>query len=78
MLCLGATVTLTNLATNDVRDDYDYIGGAYTFEAVAVGDYRIEVEAAGFKKSVVTTFTPWSISRPLLTFNSKWARLLNP
>ena len=50
----GATVTLTNPATNATRTTTSRESGAYSFDAVDPGDYRLEVEAKGFKKSVVT------------------------
>jgi len=49
----GATVTLTNLATNVARSATTN-EGVFAFESVAVGNYKIEVEATGFKKSVTT------------------------
>ncbi len=50
----GATVTLTNLGTTTSRTTTTSDLGAYSFELVPVGDYRIEVEGKGFKKAVVT------------------------
>jgi len=50
----GATVTLTSLATSNTRTATTADNGAYSFESVAVGDYKIGVEAPGFKKGVVT------------------------
>lgn len=50
----GATVTLTNIGTGVSRNTTTTDGGAYVFDAVAIGDYRIEVEAQGFKKAAVT------------------------
>ncbi len=49
----GATVTLTNTGTNTSRTATTSDQGFYTFEFVPVGDYRLEVEGKGFKKSVV-------------------------
>jgi hypothetical protein len=46
-------VTLINSATNASRTATATNDGAFTFEQVAVADYRIEVEAKGFKKAVV-------------------------
>jgi len=50
----GATVTLTNVGTTTSRTTTTGDFGAYAFEFVPVGDYKIEVEAKGFKKAVVT------------------------
>src|SRR5438128_2208846 len=50
----GATVTLINPATNATRTTTSTNDGVFTFEQVAVGDYRIEAEAKGFKKGIVT------------------------
>ncbi|HZE70320.1 MAG TPA: TonB-dependent receptor [Pyrinomonadaceae bacterium] len=49
----GATVTLTNLGTNVSRTTTSSDTGAYSFDFIQVGDYRLEVEAKGFKKAVV-------------------------
>src|SRR5262245_6208883 len=48
----GAAVTLTNLGTNQSRSTVTSDTGAYSFDFVQVGDYRLEVEAKGFKKAV--------------------------
>lgn len=50
----GATVTLTNTGTGATRTATTSDAGVYSFDFVAVGDYKIEVEAAGFKKKAVT------------------------
>src|SRR5712692_8362211 len=50
----GATVTLTNTGTTTSRTTTTSDLGAYAFEFVTVGDYKVEVEAKGFKKAVVT------------------------
>lgn len=49
---VGATVTLTNIGTNATRSTVTNDGGAYTFDLLPPADYRIEVEAAGFRKAV--------------------------
>lgn len=49
----GATVTLTNIATQAARTAATGDGGIYSFDFVTPGDYRVEVEAKGFKKGVV-------------------------
>ena len=46
----GATVTLTNAEKNFARTQTTTDDGTYTFAAVPPGDYRVEVEARGFKK----------------------------
>src|SRR5438132_3927602 len=50
----GATVTLINPATTASRITTTGDGGVYSFEAVSPGDYRLEVEAKGFKKAAIT------------------------
>jgi hypothetical protein len=50
----GATVTLTNMASKASRSATTANEGVFSFEAIPVGDYKVEVEAAGFKKGVVT------------------------
>jgi hypothetical protein len=49
----GASVTLTNRGTNTSRTTTSNDVGKYSFEFVQPGDYRVEVEAKGFKKSVL-------------------------
>lgn len=48
-----ATVTLTNVATNAVRTTKTTDTGAYVFDLITPADYRLEVEAKGFKKKLV-------------------------
>ncbi len=49
----GAKVTLTNTATNATRTTTSTEAGAYAFELITPGTYRIEVEAKGFKKKAL-------------------------
>lgn len=49
----GASVTLINTGTNTSRTTTSNDVGKYSFEFVQPGDYRIEVEAKNFKKSVL-------------------------
>ena len=49
-----ASVTLTNLGTGAARTTTTTDAGVYVFDFIAVGDYKVEVEAAGFKKKAVT------------------------
>ena len=49
----GATVTLTDVAKNFSRTQTTGGEGTYAFAAVPPGDYRVEVEARGFKKATV-------------------------
>jgi hypothetical protein len=49
----NATVTLTNVETNAVRTTKTTDSGAYVFDLITPSDYRLEVEAKGFKKKVV-------------------------
>ncbi len=46
----GAKITLTNQDTGVVRRAESSAIGIYEFAAVPIGSYRLEVEAAGFKK----------------------------
>jgi hypothetical protein len=50
----GATVTLTNAGTNSSRTATSSDSGGFSFETVSVGDYKVEVEAKGFKKALIT------------------------
>ena len=49
----GGTVTLTDLTKNTSRTATTDDNGNYRFELVPVGDYKLEVEAKGFKKAVI-------------------------
>ena len=46
----GATVKLTNSGTNETRSVQTGSGGTYTFPNLSAGQYRVEIEAAGFKR----------------------------
>ncbi|HMI51935.1 MAG TPA: TonB-dependent receptor [Candidatus Saccharimonadales bacterium] len=48
----GAKVTLTNNGTNATRTTVTNDSGVYTFDLLPPADYRIEVEAKGFRKAV--------------------------
>src|SRR5258705_13631152 len=45
----GATVTVTNVATNRQRVVVSTPDGVYTAPSLASGEYRIDVDLAGFK-----------------------------
>lgn len=49
----GATVTLTDAGKNFTRTQTTDNEGSYTFAALPPGDYRVDVEARGFKKVTV-------------------------
>lgn len=49
----GAKVTLINIATNATRSTESSGTGSYLFDLIKPGEYRIEVEAKGFSKTVV-------------------------
>ncbi|PYP85703.1 MAG: hypothetical protein DMG65_20300 [Candidatus Angelobacter sp. Gp1-AA117] len=49
----GATVTVTNLETNLSRKQTTQANGSYSFGLIPPGDYKVEIEAAGFRKNVV-------------------------
>jgi len=50
----GANVTLTNTETNTARNQSTGESGVFVFELVPPGPYRVDVEAAGFKKAIIT------------------------
>jgi hypothetical protein len=50
---LGAKLTLTNVATNATRSTQSSGTGAYLFDLITPGNYRLEVEAKGFSKAVL-------------------------
>jgi hypothetical protein len=50
----GATVTITNLQTNQSRSQVTKSSGTYSFELIPPGEYKVEIEAKGFQKSVVS------------------------
>jgi hypothetical protein len=49
----GATVTITNLQTNLSRSQATNSSGSYSFELIPTGEYKVEIEAKGFRKSIV-------------------------
>src|ERR1700730_14963272 len=53
----GATVTLTNQETNKVSQSTSNSAGVYTFLGLPPGRYRINAEAAGFKKKTLENVT---------------------
>lgn len=53
-LVSGASVTLTNTETNTSRNQTTADSGSFVFELVPPGPYRVDVEAAGFKKAIIT------------------------
>jgi hypothetical protein len=53
----GASVTVTNSSTGLTKTVKAKSDGGYTIPVLQPGDYRITVEAAGFEKEVVQTFT---------------------
>jgi hypothetical protein len=50
----GATVTLVNTETNASRNQVSNENGSFAFDLVQPGAYRLEAEATGFKKSIIT------------------------
>src|SRR3712207_6334621 len=59
----GATVTLTNEATNVSITTQTTSTGNYVFDLVQVGTYSVGVEKQGFKK-FVSTGNPVNINQP--------------
>jgi protocatechuate 3,4-dioxygenase beta subunit len=51
----GASITLTNLETNQSRTQTTNSSGSYAFELVPPGEYRVQIEAKGFRKKVVNS-----------------------
>jgi hypothetical protein len=50
----GASVTLTSTGTNAARTQVTNENGVFAFELIPPGEYRLEVEAQGFKKAQVS------------------------
>ncbi|HXN25275.1 MAG TPA: carboxypeptidase-like regulatory domain-containing protein [Candidatus Dormibacteraeota bacterium] len=50
----GATVTITNEATNNTRTQTTSPNGDYSFELIPPGEYKVEIAAPGFRKQVLT------------------------
>jgi hypothetical protein len=50
----GATVSVTNVATNIVTTTHTNENGIYTFTALQPGEYNVEAELSGFKRNVQT------------------------
>lgn len=53
-LIAGASVTLSNADKNFTRTQTTTDGGTFSFSIIPPGQYRVEVEATGFKKAVQT------------------------
>jgi len=53
----NATVTLTSLDTGQVRTDMTGGDGSYRFSLLAPGNYRVKIEASGFKPVEVPSVT---------------------
>lgn len=53
----GATVTVTNQATNAKRSDAANEVGSYEFSFLTVGTYTVSVESEGFQRSRVTNIS---------------------
>jgi len=52
----GASVALTNVNTNAVRNAVTAEAGAYTFTSIPPGSYRLRTELPGFKAAVSEPF----------------------
>jgi protocatechuate 3,4-dioxygenase beta subunit len=63
----GASVAITNLATNEVSRHKTDAAGNYYVPNLKPGDYSITIEAPGFKKFARTAFLSRSTSAPGLT-----------
>src|SRR5512140_1540322 len=50
----GATVTVTNTATNAARTTSSNEAGRYSFPALPPGEYQLKAEKAGFKTATRT------------------------
>ena len=53
----GATVTLTNLGTNETRIGKTDSSGEYTFTLLQPGQYSVRVESSGFKSSTTSNLS---------------------
>jgi hypothetical protein len=54
---IGAKVTATNVETSAVRETTTSSLGAYRYDAIAPGQYTLQVESAGFERFVATGIT---------------------
>src|SRR5947209_7076641 len=50
----GAPVSVTRVATGETRTAVTNQAGEYTFPLIEIGEYRVRVEAAGFRSQSVT------------------------
>jgi len=50
----GATVTVTNISTNETRTTKTNDEGAYTISSLAAANYRVDVESVGFSRLQIT------------------------
>lgn len=60
----GATVLLTNIATQEVRNAYSEANGRYTFSRLLPSSYSMKVSRAGFREYLRTEF-PLTTSQSL-------------
>jgi hypothetical protein len=76
----GASVTLTNVNNNAVRNVVTTEAGAYTFPSIAPGLYRLRAELAGFKAAWARSAKrsklplPLSCCNPRLQPSARWSR----
>lgn len=54
-IVVGATVKLTDQATNQSRQQKSDAEGIFVFRALPYGQYALEVEQSGFKKETITS-----------------------
>lgn len=72
----NANVTLTNVETNAVRTTKSTDTGSYVFDLITPANYRLQVEATGFKKKVVDKVQALIANLPRPTYNWMSGRLL--
>ncbi len=62
----GATVTLTNIETNQVRTATTSTAGGYQFPLIPPGNYRVRITASGFKTLEVSSISVNVAETPVL------------
>jgi protocatechuate 3,4-dioxygenase beta subunit len=60
----GARVTVTSVGTNEIRKATTSEAGSYSVQSLEPVLYRIEVEAAGFKRKIVDNVKVDTATKP--------------
>ncbi|MGD0304071.1 MAG: carboxypeptidase regulatory-like domain-containing protein, partial [Candidatus Acidiferrales bacterium] len=65
----GANITLTNIATGEVKTQITDASGSYTFPLLSPGNYKLTISATGFKSVTVPSVTAAVTETRVITQN---------